>query len=97
MRRNGKGTTYECVDYLEMIKHDVKGLLNELKVSPKMVAGLPDLPLKPIQLKGKNIQRMVAPKNYDQMWRYGGDSKEENKLLEKLTGIVRWIQREIRI
>jgi hypothetical protein len=81
----------------ELLTHDINKLLKELRASGDLV--LNRTQMSPIKKTGKKSQdtRTVEPKDFNQMWRYGGKSNVSDKEIEKkLLKIVEWIDSELK-
>ncbi|WP_129124928.1 hypothetical protein [Geomonas oryzae] len=95
MRNEGKRLTGEC-PYFSIVQHDIRALLGNLNFPPKLYSKIASTILSPINKKGKLIKREVAPRDYNQMWRYGAVSNEDEILEKELDAIIVKIEQDLR-
>lgn len=93
MKREHSKRTDECT-ILSELGHDINGLLKHCCVGDQ-------LQLKSVQMsdiKDPKTSRQVKPKEFNQMWRYGGrtqDTPTDTDIENQLLKIVEWIETEL--
>jgi len=83
----------------DILTHDINKLLKELHAQGDLVLRRTQMvPIKKNNRKSKDT-RTVEPKDFNQMWRYGGQSTgglSDKEIEAKLLKIVEWIKFELK-
>jgi hypothetical protein len=94
MKRENSTRTDDC-DSLSQFGHNINALLDHLRAGEELRLSK-EVSMR--QIKDPTTQRPVKSKEFNQMWRYGGET--ENKpsdadVEKQLLEIVKWIKKEL--
>lgn len=93
MKREKVKRTDGCT-ILSQLGHDINGLLNHCCAGSQLHL----VSVKMEDIKSPATSRPVKPKEFNQMWRYGGKTEgtpADTDIETQLLGIVKWIEKEL--